>query len=571
MIVPQLVIVPSLGTQEKYLQTKNTISSKSKKKSITVSKHYIRLVENNGSKRRSNKSLATIFFKSLDDFISTYMDLPLRPCIDPMHVLSGNFAPVDELPPTPCHVDEGSLPSALDGVYIRNGPNPQFIPHGPFHVFDGDGMLHSIRISNGEAVFCSRYVKTCKYMAEQKMGYPFIVSPFSSFNGTAAAIARFVLGVARKLAGHFDPMVNGFGTANTSLAMFGGMLFALCESDLPYQVRVTSDADIITVSRHDLYTNDPTLRMTAHPKIDSETGEVFAFRCDIVPPFLTFFRVDTSGRKGPDVPISSLERALVVHDFALSKNFIIFQDTQVGINLMDMMRGKSVMVFKPDKVPRLGILPRYAHDETELVWIDAPGFNMLHSINAWEEEFGKKVVILAPNLLSIEQGLEDTSLYHSVIEKLTIDVETKQVVRRSLCNENLEFGVINPAYAGKKNRYVYAGVAAQLPRVRGVMKLDVSRLTADGGDCTVASRLYGLGWYGGEACFVPREPDNPAAEEDDGFLVTYVHNEENEESWFIVMNAKSPTLDIVARVRLPGRVPYGFHGLFVREADLKLT
>ncbi|KAL0302519.1 UNVERIFIED_CONTAM: putative carotenoid cleavage dioxygenase 4, chloroplastic [Sesamum angustifolium] len=182
------------------------------------------------------------------------MDLPLRPCIDPMHVLSGNFAPVDELPPTPCRVEEGSLPSALDGVYIRNGPNPQFIPHGPFHVFDGDGMLHSIRISNGEAVFCSRYVKTYKYMVEQKMGYPFIVSPFSSFNGTAAAIARCVLVVARVLAGYFNPVSNGFGTANTNLAMFGGKLFALCESDLPYQVRVTPDGDIITVSRHDFYT-----------------------------------------------------------------------------------------------------------------------------------------------------------------------------------------------------------------------------------------------------------------------------------------------------------------------------
>ncbi|KAL0329847.1 UNVERIFIED_CONTAM: putative carotenoid cleavage dioxygenase 4, chloroplastic [Sesamum radiatum] len=413
------MIVPSLRTHHKTLQfqTKITINSfffSSFLDLNSIKKHTQTksLVQNESQKT----SFKTILFKSLDDFISTNMDLPLRPCIDPMHVLSGNFAPVNELPPTPCRVEEGSLPSALDGVYIRNGPNPQFIPHGPFHVFDGDGMLHSIRISNGEAVFCSRYVKTYKYMVEQKMGYPFIVSPFSSFNGTAAAIARCVLVVARVLAGYFNPVSNGFGTANTNLAMFGGKLFALCESDLPYQ-------------------------------IDSETGEVFAFRCDIVSPFLTFFRIDTSGRKGPDVPISSLKRGLVLHDFALTKNFIVFQDTQVGINLMEIMRGRSPMVFNPDKVPRLGILPRYAHDETELVWIDAPGFNMLHSINAWEEESGNKIVILAPNLLSIEHGLLDLSLYHSVIEKLTIDVETKKVVRRPLCNENLEFGVINPAYA----------------------------------------------------------------------------------------------------------------------------
>lgn len=108
-----------------------------------------------------------------------------------------------------------------------------------------------------------------------------------------------------------------------------------------------------------------------------------------------------------------------------------------------------------------------------------------------------------------------------------------------------------------------------MPKAAGVAKLDLSLPTADCGDCTVAGRLYGPGCYGGEPYFVPREPDNPAAEEDDGYLVTYVHNENSEESWFLVMNAKSPTLDIVAKVTLPGRVPYGFHGLFVGERDLK--
>lgn len=45
--------------------------------------------------------------------------------------LSGNFAPVD------CEVFarnvpvEGTLPAALDGVYIRNGPNPRFPPDSP--------------------------------------------------------------------------------------------------------------------------------------------------------------------------------------------------------------------------------------------------------------------------------------------------------------------------------------------------------------------------------------------------------------------------------------------------------
>ncbi|KAK4390556.1 putative carotenoid cleavage dioxygenase 4, chloroplastic [Sesamum angolense] len=103
--------------------------------------------------KTDKQSLLANMFKSVDDFVCNHLDLPLRPSIDPKHVLSGNFSPVDELPPTPCEVVQGSLPSCLEGVYLRNGPNPQFIPRGPYHLFDGDGMLHMIKISKGKPRF----------------------------------------------------------------------------------------------------------------------------------------------------------------------------------------------------------------------------------------------------------------------------------------------------------------------------------------------------------------------------------------------------------------------------------
>lgn len=117
-------------------------------------------------------------------------------------------------------------------------------------------------------------------------------------------------------------------------------------------------------------------------------------------------------------------------------------------------------------------------------------------------------------------------------------------------------------------RYVYAALLGE-KSWEGVVKLDLSLGDEDGRDCTVASRLFGRGCCGGEPFFVAREPNNPAAEEDDGYLLTYVHNENSQESKFLVMDAKSPTLDIIAAVKLPQRIPDGFHGLFVSEADLK--
>jgi len=116
-------------------------------------------------------SFLEVFLNACDDFIDTYIDPPRHPFIDPECVLSDNFAPVDELPPTECEVVKGTLPPCLNGAYIRNGPNPQYFPRGPFHFFDGDGMLHSTKISQGKAIFCSRYVKTYKYLVEKKAGY----------------------------------------------------------------------------------------------------------------------------------------------------------------------------------------------------------------------------------------------------------------------------------------------------------------------------------------------------------------------------------------------------------------
>ncbi|KAJ6297408.1 hypothetical protein OIU78_023033 [Salix suchowensis] len=406
-------------------------------------------------RRVAEPNQPTMVFNVLEGVINNFIDPPLRQSVDPRYVLSDNFAPVDELPPTECEVIHGSLPSCLDGAYIRNGPNPQYLPRGPYHLFDGDGMLHSIRISQGKATLCSRYVKTYKYTMERDAGAPLLPNVFSGFNGLAASAARGALSAARILAGQFNP-VNGIGLANTSLAYFGNRLYAIGESDLPYAVRLTSNGDIETVGRHD-FDGKLMMSMTAHPKVDLETGEAFAFRYGPVPPFLTYFHFDGNGNKQPDVPIFSMTRPSFIHDFGISSKYAIFADIQIGMNPMEMIfGGGSPVGADPAKVPRLGIIPRYAKDESEMKWFDVPGFNLIHAINAWDEE--DAIVMLAPNILSVEHTLERMDLIHALVEKVRIDLKTGIVTRNPVSARNLDFGVINPAYLGKKNRFVYAAI-----------------------------------------------------------------------------------------------------------------
>ncbi|KAK4802143.1 hypothetical protein SAY86_000346 [Trapa natans] len=513
---------------------------------------------------RIEPPLPVTLFNALDSIINNFVDPPGKASLDPRYVLSGNFAPVDELPPTECEVEFGSIPSCLDGAYVRNGPNPQFLPRGPYHLFDGDGMLHATRISGGRATLCSRYVKTYKYLIEREAGSPVLPSVFSGFNGLTASAARGALSAVRFLAGQFNP-ANGIGLANTSLAFFAGRLYALWESDLPYIIRLTRDGDIETLGRED-FSGRLTMGMTAHPKVDPETGEAFGFRYGPIPPFLTYFRFGPNGEKHADVPIFSLTRPGFMHDFAITKKYAIFGDIQIGMNPIGMIEGGSPVGTDSGKVPRIGIIRRYAKDDSEMRWFEVPGFNLMHTINAWDED-DDTVVLIGPNMMSVEHTLERMDLVHAQVEMVRIDLRTGVVSRQPLSAWNLDFAVINPAYLGRRNRFVYAGVGDPMPKISGVVKLDLT-ISGDRRECTAAARLFGSGCFGGEPFFVARDPNDPEAEEDDGYVVTYVHDENAGESRFLVMDAKSPELEVVASVKLPRRVPYGFHGIFVRESDL---
>ncbi|XP_071721562.1 probable carotenoid cleavage dioxygenase 4, chloroplastic [Rutidosis leptorrhynchoides] len=530
------------------------------------------------------KSLVENLFVMLERAIIKFIDPPLHLSVDPNHVLCDNFGPVDELSPTECDIIHGSssILSSLEGVYIRIGPNPQFTPNGPHHYFDGDGMMQSLRISKGRATFCCRYVKTNKYSFEHQVGSYIVPNIIGGMQDLGPFLARVVLYNARAILGHYD-MSKGFGVANTNLAYFGGRVYALCESDLPYEIKVKDDGDIITLGRHD-FNGKLTLNMTAHPKVDPNTKEAFAFRYWATRPYLTYFRFDANGNKQPDVPIFSMKQSSLTHDLAITQKYAIIFDIQLGVDPMNFIRGRHLISVDPTKVPKIGILPRYATNESEIKWFDAPGINILHVVNAWDDidDDGSEVIVLvASNILHVEHFMERLYMTEPSMEIVTIHFGTGTVSSKSMLIDNLEFPVINQAYVGKKNslaiQVFYSAINEKTPtktsmrRTLGVVKLDIfaSENNKDKHKHIVASRMYGENCFGGEPFFVARDPEDPNSEEDDGYVVSYVHDESSGESKLLVMDARSPSLEIVAQVKLPQRVPYGLHGIFIREKTFK--
>ena len=60
----------------------------------------------------------------------------------------------------------GTIPTDIDGVYVRTGEVPVHEPIGRYHPFDGDGMIHSMSFKGGRAAYRSRFVRTKGFEAE---------------------------------------------------------------------------------------------------------------------------------------------------------------------------------------------------------------------------------------------------------------------------------------------------------------------------------------------------------------------------------------------------------------------
>ena len=73
-----------------------------------------------------------------------------------------------------------------------------------------------------------------------------------------------------------------------------------------------------------------------------------------------------------------------------------------------------------------------------------------------------------------------------------------------------------------------------------------------------ASRSFGADKALGEFVFHPSSPD---AAEDDGVLMGYVYDRTADRSELTILDAQ--TLQDVASIKLPHRVPAGFHGNWI--------
>ncbi|MCS6977271.1 MAG: carotenoid oxygenase family protein [Gemmatales bacterium] len=452
------------------------------------------------------------------------------------YFLQGNFAPVsEEVTETELKVI-GQVPKELHGVFVRNGPNPQFPPLRHYHWFEGDGMLHAVLLRDGKASYRNRWIRTEGWKEERQAGkalYPSFLDPLDGTNPP-----RFK------------------NTANTSVLWHHGRLLALWEGGPPTEVRLP---DLETVG---LYTFGGKLKhpFTAHPKVDPVTGEVLCFGYNLVAkPYLQYSVIAPWGQIISTTAID-LPRPVMMHDFAVTANYTVFLDLPEVFSLERALRGQPVLKFEPDAGARIGILPRKA-DGTTIRWFTIPPCYVFHTLNAWEE--GDEVVVVACRTKQFPQSVEfappsDGSAHpnpqdsEAVLYQWRCHLKTGKVVEGPLDDRGTEFPRVNERLLGRRTRFGYCGRSGS-EMFDGLVKYDLVKQTH-------LVHGHGAGRFGGEGVFVPR-PDAKA--EDDGWLMTYVFDRNTGKSELVVVDCRDFAAPPVARILLPVRVPYGFHGIWV--------
>lgn len=455
--------------------------------------------------------------------------------------LQGNYAPVHEEITAEQLKVIGELPKSLQGMFVRNGPNPQFPPKGNYHWFDGDGMLHGVLLRDGQASYRNRHVRTAGFEEERDAGK-------SLWGGLLDPPD-----MNRILAGQ-DPFKN---TANTALVWHDGRMLALWEGGPPHEIRLPA---LETVGK---YTYDGQLAhpFTAHPKLDPDSGEMIFFGYQVVAPYLQHSVVAADGTLSKTTAID-LPRSVMMHDFAVTKNYSVFMDLPVTLSVARSMRAQPMMKYKPEFVARVGILPRHG-DGDSIRWFEIEPCYVFHTLNAYEE--GQTVVLEACRFESFPDMLAGGTSKSSdplagggpeapKLHRWKFDLNSGAVNESPLDDLSVEFPRVNDRLLGRSAQFGYAMTTEE----SGLVKYDLTKGTRE-------THAHGPGRDGGEGVFVS-QPGSTS--EDEGWLLTYVYDQAENRSELVVVDAQDMAGPPVARVLIPARIPFGFHGLWVGDDAL---
>jgi 8'-apo-carotenoid 13,14-cleaving dioxygenase len=434
-----------------------------------------------------------------------------RPSENPY--LGGNFAPVEqELTVFDLPV-AGEVPADLEGRWLRNGPNPgSDIDPAVHHWFLGTGMVHGVRLRSGKAEWYRN----------------------RSVVGTDGA------------------------APNTNVGGFAGTTWAMVEAGTP-PVELGYELDSLGTNR--FFGTLPN-GFSAHPKYDPATGELHAMAYhwpDLID-HVQYVVVGPDGRvsKIVDVPVTDMP---MIHDMSLTPTYAVVYDLPVTVNLDVVVEGYPwPFSWAPDRAARVGLLPRNGGAE-EIIWCDVDPCYVFHPLNAYDAADGSVVVDLCryDRMMDADRRGPFADCLPT-FDRWVIDPAAKRVFETRLDDRPQEFPRHNPTVGLQRHRFGYTSeVHTDGPNLHGaIIKIDVEAGTTE-------AHEFGPGRGGAEPVVVPKAD---AVAEDDCWILTVVYDAAADASELCILDAQDISGPEVARIELPQRVPFGFHGNWVPDASV---
>jgi len=453
--------------------------------------------------------------------------------------LHGAYAPIDKESEFVDLEVIGELPADLSGVYVRNGPNPRFEPKGLYHWFDGDGMLHGVHIADGKVSYRNRWIRTAHADREAEADESLWMGIMESTRDNP------------KDAPYKD-------TSNTDVKFHrDSLLTSWYVAGDPYRV------DPITLETRggvELESDRP-LHMSAHMKVDEQSGELMFFDYGPRPPFMTYGVLEPDGELSHLTAID-LPGPRLPHDMAITERYSILMDLPVYFRPEALKARKWMVDFHRDKATRFGVLPRRA-EGSEVRWFEAEPCYVYHTINAWES--GDEIVMVGCRCDDpIPTMNPDDGVYARMMANLRLrarlyewrmNLATGQLTERYLDDRNVEFPTLNEQVLGRRSRFAYA---MHIPAEPTLLFDGIVRYDTDTGAAQHYS--FGEGCYGSEAPFAPAIG---STNEGRGYLLSFVHDCRAARSELRVLDAENIEAGPIARVPIPQRVPLGFHATWV--------
>lgn len=452
---------------------------------------------------------------------------------------------------------EGEIPADLNGTFFRCGAEHQFPPkHGDDVFINGDGMMSSFRFEDGHVDFKCRYVRTEKFLAERaarKALFGHYRNPFSD-----------------------DPIVAGMdrGTANTTALWHGGKLLALKEDSHPMLI---DPLTLETISRWDFYGAVTSQTVTAHPKIDPVTGELFFFGYSAkgeCTPDIAFYIAGKDGRVTKEVWIDP-PYASMMHDFVVTREHVMFSVMPTVGSLERMKAGAPRWGWDNTLPTYLGVMPRDG-DAGDIRWFTGPGRWMYHVMNGWTEDGVVHMDSCAGQMQSfpffppIDGSPYDPEKAKPQLTRWSCDMRSNlETFEEKVLNTNgSELPRIDDRFAMSKNKWGFM-LWHDPEKAQGVGRgrqgfNSIARVDEETGEI-VDSFFTGPDLGPQEPVFVPRRPDLP---EGDGYLVAVVSRMAENRSDVVVVDAMNMRKGALAIGRLPFRHRAAIHGNWASNAEL---